>query len=329
MRDVLPTLNQWAHDKKRFALATVTKTWGSSPRGVGSCMGVNSDGAICGSVSGGCIESAVIEASMEAMADGELRRLHFGHITDEMAWEVGLSCGGEVDVFIDPAPDTRDASLWTSLVESIENGKSCVLATRYEPFSQTLWSPGSPGTEIDQVYKTRRSQEVEIEGEVWFCNVLQCRDRLIIVGAVHIAQPLVRFANELGFETIVIDPRTAFANDERFENRPDQIVAKWPQEAFKEIAINEDTFAVVLTHDPKIDDAALAILLKSPAAYIGALGSKKTQEKKRSDLKERGFTDRDLDRIHGPVGLNIGAKSPEEIALSIIAEIVQVKRARS
>ena len=328
MRDVLPTLRRWTKEDKQFALATVTKTWGSSPRAVGSVMGVCSDGSTCGSVSGGCIESSVIEEALLALESGEPRRLHFGHVSDEKAWEVGLSCGGEIDVWIDPSPVERDPGLWSSLVARLESEAPCVLATRFVPLSQILWTPGSSGAEFQAAYESRRSQEVEVEGEAWFCNVLPCRDRLVIIGAVHIARALVPLAREVGFETVVVDPRKAFATEEAFGAGPDRIVAKWPEEALSEIELTSDTYAVVLTHDPKIDDAALAVLLRSDVAYIGALGSRATQVKKRKEMGAKGFSDEEIDRIHGPVGLSIGARTPEEIALSIMAEIVQVKRGR-
>ncbi|MCH8978253.1 MAG: XdhC family protein [Armatimonadetes bacterium] len=328
MRDVLPTLKRWTEDDKRFALATVTKTWGSSPRAVGSVMGVRSDGATCGSVSGGCVESSVIEEALQALESGEPRRLHFGQVSDEKAWEVGLSCGGEIDVWVDPAPVSRDPDLWKRLTERVAADQPSVLATRYEPLLQVLWTPGSPcdglPAEIEEAYSERRSREVE----GWFLNVLPCRDRLVIIGAVHIARALVPLAREVGFETVVVDPRKAFATSEAFGSQPDKIIDEWPEEALAEIELTEDTYAVVLTHDPKIDDAALAVLLRSKVAYIGALGSKATQAKKRKELSAQGFSDEELDRIHGPVGLSIGARSPEEIALSIMAEIVQVKRGR-
>ena len=332
MRDVLPTLRRWTEEEKRFALATVTRTWGSSPRAVGSVMGVCSDGSICGSVSGGCIESAVIEEALLALESGEPRRLHFGHVSDERAWEVGLSCGGEIDVWIDPLPAERDPGLWQRLTERVAGDLPAVLATRYEPLHQVLWAPGSlcedlpdeVGRAIEESYRNRRC--TEFEG--WFLNVLPCRDRLVIIGAVHIARALVPLAQAVGFETVVVDPRKAFATEEAFGAGPNRIIDQWPEEALSEIELTEDTYAVVLTHDPKIDDAALAVLLRSDVAYIGALGSRTTQAKKRKELSAKGFSDEEIGRIHGPVGLSIGARTPEEIALSIMAEIVQVKRGR-
>jgi xanthine dehydrogenase accessory factor len=167
-----------------------------------------------------------------------------------------------------------------------------------------------------------------VAGEEWFLHVFAPRPRLVIVGAVHIARALIGFARQVGFETIVIDPRTAFTQEARFDPQPDAMVAKWPQEAFESVALGPDSYVVALTHDPKIDDDALAIVLRSDAAYVGALGSRTTQGKRRAALLERGLTDGQIDRIHGPIGLDIGAENPEEIALAIIAEVVKVRRAR-
>jgi xanthine dehydrogenase accessory factor len=244
-------------------------------------------------------------------------------------------CGGEVDVWIDPSPVARDPSMWAELVSFLEGDVACVLATRLEPFAQTVRRPGdavccsSLDTAVSEAHRERQSALRDVAGEEWFFNVLAPRPRLVIVGAVHIAKALVAMANAVGFETIVIEPRTALTKSERFDVQPDTMIEQWPQDAFKEIALNEDTYAVALTHDPKIDDNALEVLLKSNVAYVGALGSKTTQDKRRKSLSETGLTDEQLDRIHGPVGLEIGAKTPEEIALSIIAQIVKVRRARS
>jgi xanthine dehydrogenase accessory factor len=209
------------------------------------------------------------------------------------------------------------------------------VVTRFDPFEQWLWDGLSAFTgpicligPIEQASRERKSTELDAEGRRYFIHVLPTRERLIIVGAVHIAIPLVKFAKELGFETVVIDPRPALASAERFATEPDSMIAQWPEQALSGVEITPETYTVVLTHDPKIDDVALEAFLRSPAAYIGALGSRVTQEKRRKYLREKGFSDEDLARIHGPVGLNIGARSPEEIALSIAAEIVQVRRGR-
>lgn len=298
-------------------------------------MGVREDGAVVGSVSGGCVESAVIQASLEALGTGLPKMLDFGALSDESVWEVGLSCGGRIQVWVDPDPDRRE--IWRRTLDLVRRNRPAVLVTRFEPFEQWLWEPtgqigpmGPPGLmgPVMESLDSKSSGDIEVEGERYFVQVLSQRERLVIVGAVHIAIPLVRFAKELGFETVVIDPRPALASSERFLTVPDAMVAKWPEEALASMELTAETYAVVLTHDPKIDDVALAVFLRSPVKYIGALGSRVTQEKRRRELASHGFTDVDLARIHGPVGLNIGARSPEEIALSIVAEIVQVRRAQ-
>ena len=323
-------MQRWLEEGHRFALATVTRTWGSSPRPVGAVMAVREDGAVIGSVSGGCVEGAVMQEALTALKSGEPKQLDFGALSDESVWEVGLSCGGQIQVWLDPQPLARGA--WPRAFDLICRDRPVVVVTQFVPLEQWAYEPGSIWTGpaaleplLTSAIGERKSQDVEVDGQRYFIHVLPCRERLILVGAVHIAMPLVRFAKELGFETIIIDPRPALASADRFPGA-DSIVAQWPAQAFDNVEITEDAYAVVLTHDPKIDDAALEGLLRSPARYIGALGSRVTQEKRRRDLRERGFSDEDLARIHGPVGLAIGAKSPEEIALSIMAEIVQVRR---
>lgn len=298
-------------------------------------MGVRNDGAVVGSVSGGCVETAVIQASLEAIGAGAPRLLDFGALSDESVWQVGLSCGGRIQVWVDPEPGKREA--WQKTFDLLSRDTPSVLVTRFEPFEQWVWEASSESDFVGPIgligpiresYQARESREVSVEGERYFLHVLPTRERMVIVGAVHIAIPLVKFAKELGFETVVIDPRRALASPERFPVAPDKIIGEWPERGLAEVALTEETYAVVLTHDPKIDDVALAVFLRSTVAYIGALGSRMTQEKRRQELSAQGFTPEDLARIHGPVGLNIGARSPEEIALSIMAEIVQVRRAR-
>jgi xanthine dehydrogenase accessory factor len=327
---VLPTLERWLEGGHRFALATVTQTWGSSPRPVGAVMGVREDGVAVGSVSGGCVEGAVMQAALDCLRSGKPRMLDFGALSDESVWEVGLSCGGRIQVWVDPDPMRRP--VWQSIVSQINSKISAALITRFEPFEQWT-SPEEVGSTalvslIESAIQRGQSTEIEAEEDRYFVQVFPLRERLIIVGAVHIAIPLIRFAKELGFETMVIDPRPQLATTDRFPTAPDMIVAEWPERALAGLELTNECYCVVLTHDPKIDDVALAVFLRSPAAYIGALGSRVTQEKRRRELVSQGFAVNDLARIHGPVGLNIGARSPEEIALSIMAEIVQVRRAK-
>lgn len=330
MREVLPTLRQWNEDGRRFALATVVRTRGSAPREVGSVMGVCEDGSVCGSVSGGCIDATVVDACRSALASGEAARLSFPQQGDDLV-AVKLMCGGESEVWVDPSPSFRNPALWSELVGFLSSDTACVLATRLSPFAQALRRPGdavccSPlDTAVAEAYASSRSGLVEVAGEEWFFHVFAPRPRLVVVGAVHIARALVAFASMLGFETIVVDPRTAFA---QFDAQPDRLLHEWPQEALQDVPLDRDTFAVALTHDSKIDDAAVELFLRSECAYVGALGSPKTQEKRKASLREKGLTEEQLARIHGPVGLDIGAENPEEIALAVIAEVVKVRRAR-
>jgi len=310
VRDVLPTLLRWREEGHRYALATVIHTWGSSPRPVGASMGIRDDGAVVGSVSGGCVENAVTEAGLTSLGSGAPIMLEFGALSDAAVWEVGLSCGGRIKVWVDPEPYLR--TTWTDAAQRVQNNQPCMLVTQFEPFNQELRAPD-------------RKLSDEVDGT--FFQVLPCRERLIIIGASHIAIPLVQFASALGLETVVIDPRPALTAPERFTVAPDHLLSGWPHHKLPDLGLDAETYVVTLSHDPKIDDVALEILLKSPVAYIGALGSRTTQAARRAKFLSAGFTDEQVGRIHGPVGLAIGAKSPEEIALSIVAEIVQVRNA--
>ncbi len=332
MRDILSTLELWADEGRSFAVATVTQTWGSSPRPIGASMGICADGEICGSVSGGCVESAVIEAAAQALASGQSKEMRFEAATEDSIWDVGLSCGGSIQVWIEPAPNLNSPAEWGDILARIKADQPFVRIFSYETQSSEYWVPGNPDRldgMVQTALSTRSSKEVEFEGKRLFLHVFGTQERLIIIGAVHIAVPLVSFAKQLGFKTIVIDPRTSFTSLARFPVQPDEMHTVWPDLGLAVTGINSETYVVVLTHDPKIDDVALRIVLGSPVAYIGALGSRGTQAKRRETLMKDGFTDADLSRIYGPIGLKIGAKSPEEIALSIIAEIIQVRRSRN
>lgn len=342
MRDVAAAMRQWLDSGRRTALATVVHTWGSSPRQAGSCMLVRDDSVSVGSVSGGCVENAVIIEAMAAIDGGPPKLLEFGQLADANYWDVGLSCGGSIKVWVERPTfecDDADGTAWWDLLAALEASQPCVRVVRMdaEAPAHLVWRPDGSvsGSLADDpravdaarhAYARRETGEA-LDGAV-FVHVMPAPDRLIVVGAVHIAIPLVRLAKELGFETVVVDPRAIYATLERFGAEPDALIHAWPEEALEEVGVDADTYAVVLSHDPKIDDPALRCLLRSDAAYIGALGSPGTQASRRERLAADGFQSHELDRIHGPVGLSIGAKTPEEIALAIMAEIVQCKRAR-
>jgi xanthine dehydrogenase accessory factor len=340
MRDILPDLDKWRADNNNsIALATVIQTWGSSPRREGAKMALTPDGKITGSVSGGCVEGAVYEAGVDVLKSNRPQLLHFG-VADETAWEVGLACGGSMDIFVKPI----DTNLFESLHAVLEEEQSAVHVTVVRGPEQLLGSEilvrddgYVTGALANQFFdkqaldlagetlaqgKSRRvmlNEEVEV-----FMEVILPPPTLIAVGGVHITIALMALAKTLGYRTVVIDPRSAFGNEERFPN-VDGLSPLWPDEAFQQIPITRSTAVAMLTHDPKLDDPALKIALPSPAFYVGALGSKTTQAKRRQRLLDDGLTEEQINRLHGPIGLEIGAGTPEEIAMSIMAEIVAVR----
>ena len=339
MRDILSDLDNWnAGDNKSIALATVIQTWGSSPRRAGAKMALTPDGKITGSVSGGCVEGAVFEEGVQVLKSNHPKLLHFG-VADETAWEVGLACGGSIDIFVKPL----DTELFKSLHSVLTEEQSAVLVTVVKGSDEILGremlvrDDGMvASTLINDLDKNALAlaKEAVAEGvsrramldentEV-FIEAILPPPTLIAVGGVHITIALMALGKTLGYRTVVVDPRSAFGNEERFPN-VDQLIQKWPQEAFEEIPLTRSTAVAMLTHDPKLDDPALKIALPSPAFYVGALGSKNTQAKRRQRLLDEGITEEQLNRLHGPIGLEIGAGTPEEIAMSIMAEIVAAR----
>ena len=287
-------------------------------------MAVAPDGAFEGSVSGGCIEGAVIEEAMDAIESGRARIAEFG-ATNEMAWQVGLACGGQVQVLIAPAPDATSLRKLVrakpaALVTEIATGKHAVVDRESAAGSLSLGA--AQLAKVRALIAADRSAYVD-EGETLFAAVANPPLKLVVVGAVHIAQSLVPIAREAGFGVTVVDPRGAFATEARFPGVAKS--AAWPDEALADIGIDTRTAVVALSHDPKIDDPALIAALKSDAFYVGALGSKKNHEKRLGRLAGAGFAADELARIHGPVGLDLGGKSPADIALAIVAQMVQVK----
>jgi xanthine dehydrogenase accessory factor len=339
MRDILSDLEHWdAANNKSIALATVIQTWGSSPRRAGAKMAITPDGKITGSVSGGCVEGAVFDTGVDVLKSNRPRLLHFG-VADETAWEVGLACGGSIDIFVQPLDTEFYKSLRSILVEEQSAVSVTVVRGPDELIGREMLmrDDGSVmGTIDNDLYPivlkvtkeilaggvSRRAmlnEDVEV-----FVEVILPPPTLIAVGGVHITIALMALAKTLGYRTVVIDPRSAFGNQTRFPN-VDQLIPLWPDEAFQQISLTRSTAIAMLTHDPKLDDTALKIALPSPAFYVGALGSKITQTKRRQRLLDDGLTEEQLKRLHGPIGLEIGAGTPEEIAMSIMAEIVAAR----
>lgn len=307
--DVINIANNWKKNGKKVALATVIQTWGSAPRGVGSKLVIDQDGNFEGSVSGGCVEGAVINEAMELFDGGTPKVLEFG-VSNEMAWEVGLACGGELKVLIQPL-DIQDKIVF-SIVDNIKNREAVKLRI---DCSNGLRIIDNTLTNQTSLYDKEKNE---------FIHVIDPKPRLFVVGAVHIAQALISLAAITDFEIILIDPREHFATEKRFPNC--KILTEWPDIALSRFNLDKSTHLVTLTHDPKIDDPALIYSLKKNIGYIGSLGSKKTHQKRCERLTSLGFSDNDINKIHAPIGLDIKGKTPAEIAVSIIAEIISFRR---
>jgi xanthine dehydrogenase accessory factor len=328
--DLVAIALAWRSAGQGVALATVVETWGSAPRAAGSQMVCNAAGGFAGSVSGGCVEIAVLEAAQAVIASGRTQLLSFG-VSDEQAWSVGLACGGRIRVFVEPV----DAGARQSALESLQVARAAGEAVaRITPLdgglSRQLGRDALDGESavlaeaVRSALATDRAAVVlldEVEHLVAPCNPPL---RLVVVGAVHIAEFLCRMARLAGYAVTVVDPRSAFLRPERFPEVA--LVGEWPQQAFAAIRPDARTAVVLLTHDPKIDDPALECVLAGPAFYVGALGSTRTQTRRLERLAGQGMTAEQLARIHGPAGLAIGARTPAEIAVSVLAQMTQALR---
>jgi xanthine dehydrogenase accessory factor len=285
-------------------------------------MAVATSGEMAGSVSGGCVEGAVFEAAQDVLSGAPPRRLRYS-VVDEMGWQVGLACGGTIEVYLEPL-----TSIHVQLADALATDAPVALATDLERADHLLaWADGRAAGAarlaplLANVFPgPQAGRRTTAQGEV-FVQVFARPRTLTIVGAVHIAQPLVRLAQVVGFRTRVLDARRIFATRERFPTA-DELAVAWPEEGLQPEHLRPQDAVVILTHDPKFDVPALEIALRSPVGYIGLLGSQSTQAKRQSALVERGFTAEDIARIHGPVGLDLGGPGPEEIALAILAEVV-------
>jgi xanthine dehydrogenase accessory factor len=312
----------WHREGKGAALATVIETWGSAPRQAGSQLAVSGEGEMVGSVSGGCVEGAVITEALDALADRKSRVLTFG-VSDETAFAAGLACGGTIRVLVEPVGEGAEAlpeAMLSTLVEARSAPAALAVVTTPDSWARALVTPGQdPAT--DARFKSDRSG-MEEDGR--FIAIHNPPLRLIVVGAVHIAQPLLQIARTCGFAPTLIDPRAAFGSAERFPG--ETILDDWPDEALAALKPDARTAIVTLTHDPKLDDPAIRFALSSPVFYLGCLGSTRTHAKRVDRLTAEGFTPDQIAKIHAPVGLDIGAKTPAEIAVSVMAQIIATLR---
>ncbi len=345
MDDIIGKLDQWRESDQEIAVTTVVETWGSAPRPVGSKMVTTMTGGIAGSVSAGCVEGAVIQEAESVMSSGNPQLIEFG-VADETAWEVGLACGGKIKVFIEPGISLD--SVYDTLKKNISKGLPFVTLTYLEgphEFINKKLLIQADGTSIGDLIVPEQAQtslqtamaylENEKSGTVSlsdgsevFIEAHPLPPKLIIIGAVHLSEPLITIANSIGFETILIDPREAFATRERFPH-VDHLLRQWPQDVLSDLKLDKSAYIVVLTHDPKLDDPALLLSLKSRARYVGALGSRRTNRKRMERLQKDGLTEDQLSRLHAPIGLDLGGRSSSEIAVSIMAEIVKIRNTQS
>lgn len=306
MREVLDELTEWTKAGEEIALATVVETWGSSPRPLGSKMVVTRSGKMAGSVSNGCIEGAVFEEAQKVLKSSKPYLAAFG-VADEVAFEVGLACGGHIEVFVQPLTPAHE-----QLIGMLERDEPATLRTNLATGEVELTPGAPPGSEL-----ARRDGD-------WLIEPMRRPPHMIIVGAIHIAIPLHRLAKLMGYRVTIVDARSKFATKERFPEA-DELIVSWPDEAMSKLTLDSSTFVVILTHDPKFDLPALRSVLGKEVGYIGAIGSRKTNQNRFDALRAEGFTGEQLSRVHGPVGLDLGGRGAEETALGILAEITATR----
>ncbi len=350
MRELLDTLETWRREGAEVGRAVVVRTFGSAPRPEGAVLLYAADGRIAGSVSGGCVEGAAAEEIDRARATGHARVIRYG-ISDEQAWDVGLACGGTIDVLVEPALPAPVVEAATTSIGKGGRGAAVVTPLPvdsppgefgpHEPgegappeaklvvhedgrLDGTLGRPELDAALVEAALDALRrgtSRTIELGDRSYFVEAFPVRPRLVVVGAVEVARSLVRLARELGYETVVVDGRASFATPERFPD-VDRLVVGWPDEVADEIGLGPNDAVAVLTHDVKFDEPAIVESLRRGCRYVGAVGSRKTQADRRARLREAGVSDEELDGLRGPVGLDLGGRNPSETALAILAEIV-------
>ena len=339
MKEVAAELEQWLATGEPVAIATVVGIKGSAPRPLGATLIARAGEKIAGSVSNGCVESAVYEEAMDVLKDGRARVVNYG-ISDEFAFTVGLSCGGSIDVLVEPV-----GALHRIAVEAVRSDRPAVLIRIVAPAERAGtvallaedradgWTPELTELKVSALAALSEGRSRVVAARLGhadatvFLEGLAMPPLLAIVGATHVGQALAHLAKAVGYRVVVADPRTALANPERFPAM--EILAAWPEEALATLRFGPSSAIAVLAHDDKFDHPALLAALKSSAGYVGAIGSRTTNEKRLAWLRAQGVAERDLARVHAPIGLDIGASSVEEIALAILAEIVAVRRHRS
>jgi xanthine dehydrogenase accessory factor len=345
MKELLDEVRAWQAEGAELGRAVVVRTFGSAPRPEGANLVVTADGRLAGSVSGGCVEGAAFEEIQRARADGVDRVIRYG-ISDEQAWDVGLACGGTIDVLVEPflRPEVVEAAAGRGGVAVVIPLPADAPPAAFGPHAPgagevpapaftvaedgaMTGSTGRPDTDQAIARAARDllarggSTTVEAAGRQWFLEGFPAAPRLVIIGAVQVAMPLARIARELGYATVVVDGRAAFATRDRFPD-VETLVVGWPDEVAEEIHLGPADAVAILTHDVKFDEPAIVEALRRGCRYVGAVGSKKTQADRRARLLAAGVGEAELARLRGPIGLDLGGRAPAEMALAIMAEVV-------
>jgi xanthine dehydrogenase accessory factor len=318
VKELLPTLSRWHGDGRRAVIATVVERRGSAPRDPGASLALNDLGEIAGSVTGGCVEPSVISEAQEILGGGAPRVREYG-ISDDTAFEVGLACGGTVAILIAPL----DLSLVPALVDAADADRAVALtivASGDRIGTQELHE--QPAGAVGRLLGAGESALTDVEGEAVFVHAVTPRPAMYVFGAIDHAAALARVGKVLGYRVTVCDARAAFVTAERFPEA-DELVVEWPDRFLATAPVSASSVICVLTHDEKFDVPALIAALDTPAVYIGAMGSKVTTAAREERLRAEGVDDAGIGRIHAPIGLAIGARSPEEVAVAIAAEIVE------
>ena len=349
MRDILAPITQWWAGGETFGLATVVQTFSSAPREPGAAMAVSAEGEAVGSVSGGCVEGAVYELATEVMRTGQPVLQRYG-ISDDDAFAVGLTCGGIIDIFVEPASRRRYGALG-EVAEAVGTGTPVAVATVIEGpgkigARRIIWEGDradgtlGAGERLDQAVDDdargmlaqgvtavrrygpdgeRRRDELAV-----FVQSFAPAPRMLVFGAIDFAAAVAKAGKFLGYQVTVCDARPVFATKSRFPDA-DEVITDWPHRYLAGTTTDERTVICVLTHDPKFDVPLLEVALRRPAAYIGAMGSRRTHDDRMARLREAGLTDAELARLRSPIGLDLGARTPEETAIAIAAELIQLR----
>ncbi len=313
----MPEVKAWLGSGDPVAVATVISTWGSAPRPAGSRMAISQSGKIAGSVSGGCLEGEVFEQAQAILKGKPASLFHYG-VSDDLAWTVGLSCGGEVDVLVEPLSQVH-----RDLISALEAERPVVLKTDVgaKPGARELLTPADP--EVPELLD--RENPVRRDGV--FLEPFPRPPELFIFGGSHVAIPLTRLASAIGFRVTVVDARSKFAGRDRFPEAR-RVIHAWPDEVLKDLPMDGSTYVVILTHDPKFDDPTITAALRGQPRYIGAIGSKKTHRDRVARLTASGVNPIEIQRVHAPIGLDLGAQTAEETALAILAQMVAVRHGK-